>query len=76
MASLIGRENPIETRVAEIRRHDRLVLEDSHVWTAWADAVVERATGRVAVIVQYADGGMGTRYWDDGDARLSVIRRA
>ena len=61
--------------IRDVRKGDRYVGEDGHVgWTAWADAVDWHTKG-VHVVIQYPDGGIGTRHWEDPDHEILVLRK-
>ena len=60
--------------VRNIKKGDTFVDDGRSVWTAFADAKTD-ATGTV-LRVQFPDGGLDFRQWDDADHALPIRREA
>lgn len=65
----------VEISVAEINAGDEFLDDRGNaVWTAKDDAVGFGV--QTHLNVQFPDGGIGTRVWDDHTTRIRVVRAA
>ena len=65
-----------EKLVTQIKTGDALISESGVLyWKATGNAVLKK-DGSVHVPVQYGDGGMSVRVWDDATTTLPLTRSA